>query len=589
MTAAIRTKSTHLDLPGYMLPLNYTPRESSRKLFPNALDASGIEEGWASRIYVHREILMMQVMNTITDKPEWERKVFEDDIVAKWREEIAGSGHDITPNMMDWIIEELQWKASIYRETGYVVAYQTGVVKSDSAIPRELKEFLRQAVRSLEHVPEKKKDYHPGSDKQVVDLVHPSLFPVIYGRSRILPDRLIGVDDCLDSVGQGEQLAVPPKNQALSDDPTRFFGREWAVDPFSRKFQWMPCDVDMAGECHIASYINNLHPEKNRSLYEVIEKILSKTIPLWDSTLTHVGDNICRMPYHNVELEPLDPEPEEPDEADEDAIDEYYQQLESAPIELPEPGTFEPPIPRSYSKVDLRTQYQKEGLQVIVKLANIELTPEKPDYNGGSWHIEGQSNEHICATALYYYDSDNITENHLSFRQRADDNLIIDYPQDRHDFLQSVFGFPPDIDGRNGGNITQALGNISTREGRLLTFPNILQHRVSPFSLADKSKPGHRKIIAFFLVDPHMRIISSANIPPQNTDWWTKRHEVINQVMGNRLPAELQYMINENVDAGSITMDEAKEYRLQLMEERSSMTVQRNEEFESGNFNLCEH
>jgi hypothetical protein len=28
-------------------------------------------------------------------------------------------------------------------------------------------------------------------------------------------------------------------------------------------------------------------------------------------------------------------------------------------------------------------------LQVIVKLANIVLTPNKPAYAGGKWHVEG--------------------------------------------------------------------------------------------------------------------------------------------------------------------------------------------------------
>jgi hypothetical protein len=40
--------------------------------------------------------------------------------------------------------------------------------------------------------------------------------------------------------------------------------------------------------------------------------------------------------------------------------------------------------------VDLMRDQQETGLQVIVKLANIELTPEKPEYDGGSWHVEGQ-------------------------------------------------------------------------------------------------------------------------------------------------------------------------------------------------------
>ena len=40
-------------------------------------------------------------------------------------------------------------------------------------------------------------------------------------------------------------------------------------------------------------------------------------------------------------------------------------------------------------KLSLREQFGKHGLQVIVKLANIELTPENPKYHGGVWHVEG--------------------------------------------------------------------------------------------------------------------------------------------------------------------------------------------------------
>ena len=39
--------------------------------------------------------------------------------------------------------------------------------------------------------------------------------------------------------------------------------------------------------------------------------------------------------------------------------------------------------------VDLRGR----RLQVIVKLANIMLTPEKPRYVGGTWHVEGELQE----------------------------------------------------------------------------------------------------------------------------------------------------------------------------------------------------
>lgn len=112
---------------------------------------------------------MMQIMNVITDKPEWERKVFDEHIIAKWREEVAQSGHDATPKMMDWIVKELQWKAGILEQTGFVEVFDAGVVKSDTVVSKELQDELKEAVVPFENVPEEEKDYHPGSDNKVVN------------------------------------------------------------------------------------------------------------------------------------------------------------------------------------------------------------------------------------------------------------------------------------------------------------------------------------------------------------------------------------------------------------------------------------
>lgn len=127
------------------------------------------------------------------------------------------------------------------------------------------------------------------------------------------------------------------------------------------------------------------------------------------------------------------------------------------------------------------------------------------------------------------------------------------------------------------------------REGRLLTFPNIVQHRVSPFSLADKSKPGHRKILALFLVDPHVRIISSANVPPQQYDWNRGKMDLIDRMLSQRLPPELQDIVRKDIPRPFMTMKEAKEYRLELMEERGAQTEKTNKAFNQGEFSLCEH
>lgn len=197
-------------------------------------------------------------------------------------------------------------------------------------------------------------------------------------------------------------------------------------------------------------------------------------------------------------------------------------------------------------------------------------------------------NERICATAIYYYDNENITENSLAFRHRGmADMLEFGYEQGQFQFLQTIFGFDDTVQGDSDDNVTQDLGAVSCKEGRLLTFPNTVQHQVSPFSLADPSKPGHRKILALFLIDPHRRIISSANVPPQREDWADERDNAVDQVL-SRLPRELQDFVQSDLDH-SLTMKEAKEYRLELMKERGLHSKRNNRQFERGDFSLCEH
>ena len=320
-------------------------------------------------------------------------QVFDETITSKWSEEMVQGGEDITPAMIEYIIKELQWKAGISLKDQMVTAFEPGVVKSDTAIPEDLQQALKDAVAPLENVPEEQKDYHPGSDQKVVDLVHPSLFPLVYGRTHILPDQTIGLDDCIGSMGQGELLKVPAEGHAQ-------IPRDEGPSPWSRKFQWLPCNVGFpegsSTDCKINSYINNVHPVQHRALYEAVEKIIARTIPLWNRSLAECSEGRVRIPYGEVEYaEHPEPEPKPDLEAgetsDDDAFNERLEEWEArCPIIKPEPGEFKVPEVYPRDDVDLREQFGKDGLQVIVKLANIELSPEKPEYGGGSWHIEGQ-------------------------------------------------------------------------------------------------------------------------------------------------------------------------------------------------------
>lgn len=168
-----------------------------------------------------------------------------------------------------------------------------------------------------------------------------------------------------------------------------------------------------------------------------------------------------------------DPEYYETEEERAEAMLEAKWQAVRKPRLHPIPFNNVSYIPQSGKR--LADRYRDSGLQIIVKMASIELTPEKPEFPVGGWHIEGQMNEHICATALYYLDSENITDNSLSFRMQTsyhinDDN---DYPvgQGAYHWMEAVYGTNL---GGGGSPCLQNYGNVQTRQGRLLAFPNVL-------------------------------------------------------------------------------------------------------------------
>lgn len=616
------TGMSRFDLPGLNLPLNWTPNEPYRKyeydnnhnmqtiempaqghgkgLFPVALNDADISGGY-THLYLTtlREFTMLHIMNALTDKPGWEEKVFDDAIAEKWKTEaMTAPGRDVTQKMANWVIEELRWKAKSFKETGAVSVYNGDVVKSDVAISESIKKALQEQARKLEDIPAIYKDYHPGSNGKVLDLVHPSLFPLIYGTSRVLKDSLIGLDNCIQSCGKGDIVPVRDEEETKLDrKDSSSYGYREQTPPYGKDFQWLPCEVDITGgNAKITSYINNLHPQKNKELYTIIESVITQTIPLWNMTLTPLKEGYSTSWRIKYELEyEVDPEdiaeelkPQQEEGEDEDDYWERREEWENnmRQAKQPEPEEFKPKeLPQT---VDLVNDYAHRGLQVIVKLANIELTPEKPEYEGGTWHVEGQLNEHICATALYYYDNENIMPSQLAFRQQSDTDEAseMNYPQGVHDWLTEIYGC------ENDRAAVQEVGSVVCSEGRLLTFPNILQHQVQPFSLQDPTKPGHRKILALFLVDPGIRIISTANVPPQQRDWWVE--EVDRQVAGSgkalaKLSNEMKDKIFQSVDDFPISMETAKELRLKLMEERKMYVVKQARAFEQRDFSLCEH
>ncbi|WNI26146.1 DUF4246 domain-containing protein [Streptomyces sp. ITFR-16] len=477
-----------------------------------------------------RELEMTRCSSHIRSKPGWFDKMNDAGIVARWTREAVAQG--LTEAQVHYVLAELAHYAALRdARTGVEVSAVDGVWQSDILIDDELRSRLCDAVRVLEEVPETEKDWHPGSDGQVLDLVHPSLFCLVREAS-----------------GGPERAWQNPTD------------RYWAYE-FSEKFQWLPTDVDISadGEAVFRSYVNNVHPETHHELASVLPDLFARMRPLLENVLTDL-----RHPRPlRIKADPYgwyDSEPEYPNKSSyssDEAFKEARQAWEVAhdawwedrrPV-VPDAPAFTPPeLPGASARVGLCGR----RLQVIVKLATIHLTPDKPEYAGGSWHVEGMLNERIVSTGIYYWDNENITESRLSFRAALDDPH---YEQNDDNGVREVYGLE-DEDALN-----QLLGSASTPAGRCLAFPNILQHRVGPFRLADPGRPGHRKILAFFLVDPSEEIVSTSDVPPQQP--WA--------------------------DTSTMTLEQARDYREQLMRERKFFIDEHNEQLYEREFSLCEH
>ena len=121
--------------------------------------------------------------------------------------------------------------------------HQSKLVREGVTFETHPQEAADELNRLVEELKEKSaKDYHPGTDEIVRDLVHPSLYPFVEGVSQTA-----GTDDVTPAVTV----------QGLQQD---MWGRPYETS----KYQWLPSEVSVAadGTCKFQTYINNLDQEK---------------------------------------------------------------------------------------------------------------------------------------------------------------------------------------------------------------------------------------------------------------------------------------------------------------------------------------
>ncbi|KAF3100384.1 hypothetical protein TWF569_006690 [Orbilia oligospora] len=591
-------------------------------LFPHPLDDHTTE------VITWREQYLRNFSCAIRNKPNWTEKILDRTLVVKWIREaqdqtriwqwkkiLAWNQEDIEFAYKELVegykpfVDEAKKKPELYG----LEPDMDCVWRSDSLVDEELRKELIEAVATLENVPEDQKDWHPGSSKQVLDLVHPSLWPVIYGRSISLID--------------GKPIESPDN----------------AIDTnFSEKFCWLPSEFEVGadGKVKIASYINNLSTgDQQKLFYPILERIFQRFVPLFNHVLgdlkrgfqhwnrayspdsyTHDSEEIEWLFFQphkekfnevlgqfergeelTVKLEdyihvfPDTPEGdklrddlgedywEEPEDDEDIYDDEKREQRDTAPYQVRDLGWLNQN--RTWTPPEITDSIKLEGktAKVIVKLANIILTPEQPIYEGGSWHVEAMMNERIVSTGIYYYDQENITESELAFRRTIEsmEDMGWQLPQDSNWTTVHNMG--------SSGTTVQEIGGIKTQNNRAIAFPNIYQHQVQPFELVDKTKPGYRKVLVFFLCDPseENEVPTSKTVAPQQPEARKDLVETLRQGPLGNLPEEVFRLIVEALPP-VVTREEAEKYRDELMYERSSF-INDSEAVQGESYSLCEH
>ncbi|KAJ1807968.1 hypothetical protein LPJ56_006164, partial [Coemansia sp. RSA 2599] len=339
---------------------------------------------------------------------------------------------------------------------------------------------LRQEVLNMENTPNALKDWYPDDDgrKQTLMLVDPSLYPLNYACSGIVSEPLLSVEHSLSfkTFGQFPQSLSSWRRMFLSlqsnhKSDTSFhvpMASAWSASP---NFSWLPAEFHIAddGTATIESYINNLHPGQHSKLYDLIAQVFSEVVPVFEQVITDAVYTSPPRIREGIVSDYVNAAPMPTDYHSSDYSEklvkwrEECQHMEAQP----EPqARFDRPIPPQ--------TLRGRRVQVVVKMHNIVLSPEHPDYaDDKEWYVEALSNERVIATVVCYYDEHNVTQGSIAFRDRLNDK--IDYVEGDRRSLNLDYGML--LNPRATTEmLTKEIGSVDISQGLCIGYPNLYQY-----------------------------------------------------------------------------------------------------------------
>lgn len=280
-----------LEVPG----LNGIGLDAQRQHFAHCQFENEEEWSFQPRVMA-REIAMIWMMESLTDRDNWHQEVFEDAGTAALEEAARELSDVISPRTWTWCLQELRLKAQRYKQAGRISVLDVGssVCKSDILVSDSTRSKLHNEIEALRQ--------HREFDGQIQEIIDPSLYPLIFGKTPILlhggrisllqtnatydetelmPSPTLSFDRLpFDAVGGPLETGKVPSSSA-----------EIEAHCLSYISQWLPFEVEFIGEDHgprITSYINNAHPFHHPTLYQALEEILVPTIEAWNDVLLSI-------------------------------------------------------------------------------------------------------------------------------------------------------------------------------------------------------------------------------------------------------------------------------------------------------------
>ncbi|OXA55053.1 uncharacterized protein LOC110849768 [Folsomia candida] len=443
------------------------------------------------RFYTHRnctistvapraeQVMRMQLNWMIRSREGWEAGLNDSSIVSGWFQEAENAfvGNNVASSSakknMTFKPFKRIWSFVIGRLPNYLTLLDgqmfpgplDGSWVADGLVDIALTERLVVGVAEVEEMAIEADNWQPGTEKRVINVIDPYSYCVVAKRSHILKE--IFVPNEHKKVGDYRHLLhfhSDKVDKYLDQTDVKRLISSIPDDMISSppKIEWDPnyqlLPADVVIDSGGASHFTSYVNGLNPAEHGELY-----------ATLEQVFDKMIPL-YEKVLSEilltRLEVEPKTRSETDKN---------QSVPVTL-----------------------RGKKIQVVVRMTTTILTPENSKHPGGQWHIEGMANEQIVAVGLHYFSSENSNTSKLYLAPTwRESNSVI-----------SVV---------DGGNNPFA---IETVPGRSVVFKNSISHRVAPFELDDPEKPGHRKILGFFLVDPGVQILSSARVPCQQWAWY---------------------------------------------------------------------